>query len=186
MDSIELRDLGAAWVVLSVAFANLYGDLFDPLLFTIALTTVGVGFLLHELAHRAVAHRFGLRARFEAYYNYLGLAFLFSFAGFIFAAPGAVYTEGPRTQRQQMLISVAGPVTNIVLGVLFLLLPPAIGRIGDPASGVTLAAFGHRINVWLALFNMIPVGGLDGQAVLRHSKPVYAAVVIVAGILFLL
>ncbi len=170
----EIRDLAVAWLVLSVAFANLYGDLFNPFMMGVSVLTVGIGFLLHELAHRVVARRFGLRAYFKAYYNYLGFAFLLSFAGFIFAAPGAVYTEGRRTARQQMLISVAGPVTNIVLGVLFLFFPGIVGDIG------------HRINIWLALFNMIPVGGLDGQSIYRYSKPVFAAVIITAAVLFLL
>lgn len=174
MDAIEIRDLAVAWLILTAAFANLYGGLFDPTMIGTALIAVGTGFLLHELAHHIVARRFGLRAVFEAYYNYLGFAFLLSFAGFIFAAPGAVYTRGSRTGRQQMLISAAGPATNIVLAVLFLFVP---GMVGD---------LGHRVNVILALFNMIPFAGLDGQSILRHSKPVYAAIVIAGVALFLL
>lgn len=172
MDMREMRDLGAAWLVLGLAFANLIDGLtLRPV--GIALATVGIGFLLHELAHRVVARNFGLSAVFRADYQMLGLAFLLSFAGFIFAAPGAVYTSGGRSGRQQMLISVAGPVINIVLALMFLVVPGVVG------------SYGFRINAWLALFNMIPFGGLDGQSVLRNNKPVYAVVTVVAAVLVL-
>ena len=173
MDQEEIRDLGVAWIVLSLAFGNLLGGL-NLESVSIAFLTVGIGFLLHELAHRVVARNFGLGARFEADYKMLGFAFLLSFAGFIFAAPGAVYTYGQRTGKQQMLISVAGPITNIILALIFAAVPGAIGN------------YGQNINIWLAVFNMIPIGGLDGESVLKYSKPVYASVTVVAVLLFLL
>lgn len=167
----ELIDLGAAWLILSVAFANLFGSLSSVTFIGIALLTVGIGFLLHELAHRVVARNFGLGARFQADYSMLAFAFFLSFVGFIFAAPGAVYTTGSRSPRQQMLISVAGPVTNILLAIAFMFVPGVVGR------------FGSSINAWLALFNMIPFGGLDGEAVFRYSKSVFALVAAVSAIL---
>jgi Zn-dependent protease len=94
-----------------------------------------------------------------------------SFVGFIFAAPGAVYTYGNRNQRQQMLISVAGPITNIVLALIFYVVPGQVG------------SYGFQINAWLALFNMIPAGGLDGESVYRYNKMVFGAVVAAAGLL---
>lgn len=167
MDGREVIDLVAAWLILSLAFGNLLGDT-GLSTFITAFVTAGIGFLLHELAHRLVARNFGLGARFEADYSMLGLALLLSFAGFIFAAPGAVYTQGSRSSRQQMLISVAGPVTNILLAAAFSFAPGTLGE------------YGFRINSWLALFNMIPFGGLDGESVLRDNKAVYLAVVGIA------
>lgn len=170
MDARELIDLGAAWLVLSAAFANLLGGLNVNALLVSGIT-VGVGFLLHELAHRIVARNFGLGARFQANYSMLLFAFLISFFGFIFAAPGAVYTSGGRSGRQQMLISVAGPVTNLLLAGVFFFVPGVIGQ------------YGFFINAWLALFNMIPFGGLDGEAVLQNNKAVFAAVAGIAAVL---
>ncbi len=172
MEQREIRDLIAAWVILSLAFANLLGGL-SPRPIAIALFTAGIGFLIHELAHKVVAQRFGLWAEFVADYRMLGFAFLASLAGFIFAAPGAVYSRGRRTDRQQMLISVAGPVTNIVLALVFLAVPGMVGE------------YGLRINAWLALFNMIPAAGLDGQSVYRYSKPVFFLIAGVSAVLVL-
>lgn len=174
VNSREISDLVAAWLILSVAFANLFRSLtFEGV--AVSVATVGLGFLLHELAHKVVAQNYGLKAVFHANYSMLGFAVLASFAGFIFAAPGAVYTEGSRTRKQQTAISVAGPVTNIVLALAFLAVPGPIG------------SFGTSINGWLALFNMMPFGGLDGQDIYRYNKPVYILTVAVsAGIVFLL
>jgi len=88
MEFTELRDLALAWLILGLAFANLLGGLsFTPGL--VALFTAGLGFLLHELAHKVVAQNYGLKAEFVADYKMLAFAFAASFAGIIFAAPGA-------------------------------------------------------------------------------------------------
>lgn len=161
----EKRDLVLAWIILGIAFANLLGGLGLESV-SIALVTAGLGFLLHELAHKLVAQNFGLKAEFIADYRMLALAFFASFAGFIFAAPGAVFSRGQRNKIQQLYITAAGPLTNIVLAMVFLVVP---GTVGD---------YGKSINAWLALFNMIPFGGLDGEQVLEVSKPVFGLLVL--------
>jgi len=169
----ETRDLLAAWAILGLAFANLLGGL-NPNSIIVAMLTAGLGFLLHELAHKVVAQNYGLNAEFIADYKMLAFALFASFAGFIFAAPGAVYTRGQRTISQQLWITAAGPITNIVLAVIFLGVPGTIG------------SYGHMINTWLALFNLIPFGGLDGKKILDASKPVFAALVIISVALYIL
>jgi len=69
-----------------------------------------------------------------------------------------------------------------VLAAMFLFLSFFI-----PAVGVTgmIIKYGYLINTWLALFNMIPVGILDGAKVLRWNKNVYGGIVTV-GVIFLL
>lgn len=185
----ELFDLSVAWVALGVAFtvflerelasvlyAGLTGDLPSGLLaaagraFALSMVTVGIGFLLHELAHKVVAIRFGQRAQFRADYGMLLLAIAGAFAGFLFAAPGAVYHRGRITARQNGLIALAGPVTNLGLALLFaplFFLPGFLGEVG---------ALGVGINLLLAGFNMIPFGPLDGRSVLRWSKIVFVLV----------
>lgn len=169
----EKRDLVIAWLILGLAFANLLGGLNIPSL-TVALFTAGLGFLLHELAHKVVAQNYGLNAEFIADYQMLAIAFFASFANFIFAAPGAVYTTGRRTMEQQLWITAAGPITNIGLAVIFIFVPGQIG------------SYGNTINVWLALFNLIPFGNIDGKKILEASKPVYAILVVISVAMFIL
>jgi len=181
----ELRDLLAAWVALGLAFTFFLsraaavqfgtnptsGTLLNLLgAFTESLVTVGLGFLLHELAHKVVAVRFGQVAEFRADYGMLGLAIAAGLAGFLFAAPGAVHHQGYITPRQNGLIALAGPVTNIALALVFLplvLLPPPLAGIGD---------LGVAINLLLAAFNMIPFGPLDGRKVLDWHPVAFAVV----------
>ena len=183
----ELRDLAVAWLALGVAFAifldrrELLAVLSSPgveaaltvgLLLVRALITVGIGFLLHELAHKAVAVRFDQIAEFRADYNMLGLAIIAALAGFLFAAPGAVYHQGRITARENGLIALAGPVTNLALAALFLPVSLLGGYVGDVGS------LGVTVNLLLAAFNMIPYGPLDGKTVLAWSTAVYAAVAV--------
>ncbi len=190
---VEIRDLAVAWGALGVAFTvfilaatgrsvlpDLTAAVFSPLfarVFAISLLTVGIGFLLHELAHKVVAVRFGQIAFFRADYTMLVLCIGAAFAGFLFAAPGAVYHRGRITRRQGGLISVAGPLTNVALvGVFF----PLSLFSGFPEQ---IGELGVLVNAFLAAFNMIPFGPLDGKSVLAWSKPVFAAVFVGSALL---
>jgi Zn-dependent protease len=182
----ELRDLGVAWLALGVAFTifidrgvagavvrGAVGPSTLALALGVSLATVGVAFLLHELAHKVVAVRFGQVAAFQADYGMLFLAVMSAFAGFLFAAPGAVVHRGRITARENGLIALAGPVTNLLLAAAFLPLllvgPGIVGLVGER---------GLSINLLLAGFNMIPYGPLDGRKVVGWSKPVYVAVAV--------
>lgn len=182
----EIKDLAIAWLALGLAFGifvfvttgrevfpDITGALFSPLfarVFFVNLVTVGIGFLLHELAHKIVAVRFGQIASFKADYKMLALCIGAAFAGFLFAAPGAVHHRGRITPRQNGLISVAGPVTNIALVAVFLpfvFFDGVLGQIGQ---------LGVIINAFLAVFNMLPFGPLDGKSVMSWRKSVFAIV----------
>ena len=182
----ELRDLAFAWIALGVAFAVFFaggGTGLLSLLSTggfvaavvVSLLTAGIGFLLHELAHKVVAVRFGQVAEFRADYGMLFLAVVSALAGFIFAAPGAVYHRGVLSDREHGLVALAGPAANIGLAAVFLPVLAVGSLIG---SGIVelLGARGLAINLFLAAFNMIPFGSLDGRTVLDWSTPVFLAV----------
>jgi Zn-dependent protease len=182
--SRELRDLAVAWVALGVAFAIFFArggsravsmildqGVVGPLV--VSLVTAGFGFLLHELAHKVVAVRYGQIAEFRADYGMLFLAVMSALVGFLFAAPGAVHHRGRLTPREHGLIALAGPAVNGLLAVVFA--PVYVG--GQVAGSPILTQIGARgvaINLFLAAFNLIPFGALDGRTVLDWSKGVFA------------
>lgn len=181
----EVRDLLVAWLALGVAFAVFFEGggiaavtgLLSPtglLLFVVSLLTAGVAFLFHEVAHKAVAVRYGQVAEFRADRGMLFLAVMSAMIGFIFAAPGAVHHRGRLTPTEHGHIALAGPAVNLALGVVFL---PAFAA-GLVVSSPLLALIGARgvaINLFLAAFNLIPYGPLDGKTVMGWSKPTWAA-----------
>ncbi|RRR75463.1 MAG: peptidase M50 [Candidatus Viridilinea halotolerans] len=183
-DNIELLK---AWAGTSLAFGifMVSGQVFSSnfmYLLAIAAFTCGLGFLLHELAHRVVARKFGAEAHFVANNGWLVISIIVAFFPVFIAAPGAVWHRGYLTARQGGLIALAGPVTNLVLALGFLLLieiiPPRTEIFGIQI--LLLCAVGHQINAWLGLFNMIPAGPFDGAKVLAWDWRVFAVTVAAA------
>ncbi len=175
----ELLDLAKAWIVLGVAFAIVMQGLNLNFLFLVAilisLLTLGVGFLFHELAHKFLAQKYGCFAEFRSFDKMLIMALIFSFFGFIFAAPGAVMIRGQLSRSQNGRISAAGPAMNIIVSLLFLALTLS-------SAGIlkVIGHYGFIINAWLALFNMIPFAMFDGRKIFEWSKPVYIVMAAVA------
>ena len=177
----ELVDILKAWIAISLAFAFVYSgigilngsfsriiSLSFLMIFIISFFTAGLGFLLHELAHKFAAQKYGCQAEFRAFdpmlYLAVGLALLM---GFIFAAPGAVMIAGQVTRRENGIISAAGPITNYIIALLFLFLSYLF-----PAFNMVWLT-GFNINFWLGLFNMIPFWNFDGKKIWEWSIPVW-------------
>ena len=178
--SIEFKDLIKAWVAISIAFAILLSGLQNLFsfvrMFILSTLTVGIAFLLHELAHKFVAQHYGYFSEFRAFNQMLILAIIMSFFGFIIAAPGAVMIAGFVDREKGGKIALAGPLTNIALTILFLV--PLI------LTGAEIARVGFMINSLLALFNLLPFGMFDGAKVRRWDKKVSTLFLIFAALLF--
>jgi Zn-dependent protease len=105
--------------------------------------------LLHELAHSVVARREGIPVR--------------SINLFIFGGVAQI-TREPKTAGSEFRITIVGPLTSLALAVFFLIafqLDRSVSYLAAPS--IWLA----RINLTLAVFNMIPGFPLDGGRILR-------------------
>jgi len=181
--TVEIQHLMRAWLIISLAFAILLsgGAAFTTQFLAAVIMaglTVGLGFLLHELAHKFLAQRYGARAEFRAFDSMLILALVMSFFGFILAAPGAVFIQGHIDKIRNGRISAVGPLVNIILAVGFFGLLIFLTSYYPEPLLVRLAFFGLSINGWLALFNLLPFWQLDGAKVLRWNKKIYATMII--------
>ena len=193
----EFRDLIKAWVAISLAVAiailgfDSISTLGLPLLlraFAIYSLTVGVAFVAHEvLGHKFVAQRYHLFAEFRADDLFLILAVLLSFTGFVFAAPGAVVIGGVTRINTYGKIAAAGPLVNILLALFFGFLARAGISLVLPlydTQGIDLISSSYQINAWLALFNLLPLGILDGAKVLAWNRKVWLVLISMAAALF--
>ncbi len=157
------------------------GNILDSVFLTalwIAGVVCGLAFVLHELAHRVVARHYGAEAHFIANNGMLLVSIAIAFVGVFFAAPGAVWHQGYLTKRQGGLIALAGPVTNLVLSVVFLAAWVLIDVSDSPTMTVLLRT-GFKLNAWIGLFNMIPAGPFDGAKVLNWSALAFGITVAV-------
>ena len=113
---------------------------------------IGVFFsiVIHELSHSVVSRAFGA--------GMTGIT-LFLFGGV------AEMKGEPESAKAEFFTAIAGPAISIVLGVIFLWLASFGGEAPTPASA--LAGYLGRLNLVLAIFNLIPAFPMDGGRVLR-------------------
>lgn len=107
--------------------------------------------LVHELSHSVVAIREGIPVK--------------SINLFIFGGVAQISRE-PKTAGAEFRITIAGPLSSLVLAVLFF----ALYQVGQTSAYLAAPSlYLARINLILALFNMIPGFPLDGGRVLRAA-----------------
>jgi len=111
-----------------------------------------VSLLAHELAHSVVAMRRGVRVDGITLWLFGGVSRISSDAN----SPGT-----------QALFTFVGPLTSLVLGVVFYVAAVAVG--GGSQQGLlpaTLSWLGY-INITLGVFNLVPAFPLDGGRLLQ-------------------
>jgi len=106
--------------------------------------------LLHEMSHSLLARRYGIPVS--------------SITLFVFGGVSNLAKE-PENARQEFLIAIVGPLTSLVIALLFTIGYFALTPLDDGAGGVSanLAV----INFAIGIFNLVPGFPLDGGRVLR-------------------
>lgn len=139
---------------------------FDKEAFKLATWVTAPAVVLHELSHKLIAMFFGLQAVFHASYAGLGIGIFLKLVSspFVIFTPGYV-SISQSTPLQSALTAFAGPLTNLALwGLASLLLNYATRLTRQQAIILHLT---KKINIFLFLFNMIPIGPFDGAKVLQ-------------------
>lgn len=153
----------------------------------ISALAVIIGIVIHESAHALAAYALGdktARSRGRVSLNPLNhidpfgtilLPLLMIAAGgpvFAFAKPVPIYLGNLKhPKRDELLISLAGPASSIVLACLGALLLSGVvnGSMWATAAGSIVAEFALTfifVNLSLAFFNLIPLPPLDGSSIL--------------------
>lgn len=163
----------------------LFSNLDLPILLTYLITLV-IGITVHEFAHAKVADMFGddtPRDNGRVTLNPLShldpigsLMMIFAHFGWGRPVPVNPYVLGRRSPSAMMWVALAGPASNVLLAILAVIplrldwasfIPPQDFL---PSSAMFLYAFAFT-NIFLALFNLIPISPLDGEKIAAYFFP---------------
>ncbi len=160
-----------------------FGSSITSIIATLLAVLLAITF--HETAHGFVAYKLGdptaknqgrLTLNPLAHLDPVGALMMF-IAGFGWAKPVPVnpfFFNGDRT-KGMMLVSVAGPVTNLLLSfIAYFIYAAGGGFVTVPFLNVFLTQM-IVLNIYLAIFNLIPVPPLDGSKILAGFLPRAAA-----------
>lgn len=184
--SREIWDILISMIVIAGTFAYVFrginnGDFIS--LIPITMVAAGLGFLLHELAHKFVAMSYGYYAQYQLWVQGLLFAILTAaFFGVVMALPGAVYTYGNMSVEENGKISVAGPLVNIILAIIFFVL---LQLVTFSQVITTICFLGFFINSFLAFLNLIPVSILDGTKIIKWNPIVWGITMFISFLLMI-
>ena len=175
----EVKHLAvAALLVIGIGLSSaFYPSVFGVVDWMAALSVVWIfaviltgSFFAHEIAHKVTAQRRGLWAEFRLtmWGAILTLVSIIS-PLFKIISPGAMMVSGSASTEEMGKVSLAGPATNVFLSVVLF----GLAIVPSPFTEILLlAAF---LNAFMAVFNLIPVGILDGFKIFSWDKKVWGA-----------
>ena len=156
-----------------------FGNSLTSMVATLLAVLMAITF--HETAHGYIAYRLGdptaknqgrLTLNPIAHLDPIGALMMFVF-GFGWAKPVPVnpfYFEGDRT-KGMMLVSVAGPLTNLIISfAAYFIYVAGSGFAAIPFLSIFLSTT-VTLNIYLAVFNLIPIPPLDGSKILAGLLP---------------
>jgi len=138
------------------------------------LVTILTGFIGHELAHRFIAQRSGLQARFVLWTQGILFTLLGLILPFVFIVPGFVFMTGYISKTVNGKVALSGPAINIVNGVILAVLWALTNVTVWGINFDTVLQLAAQLNFFLAIFNLIPLGPLDGRKVREWNPKIWA------------
>lgn len=170
----------AVLLVLAVGYSFTAYNVLSPTSSIIAIGFV-TSFLVHELAHKLSARRYGIYAEFKlsplgAFLTAISLIPLLPIK---FIAPGAVHLFGFVSRELMGRIALPGPLSNLMISMA-LLTTGLLGISRYITYSLALA------NAWIAFFNLLPFEPFDGAKVMRWSFKVWVLMFVLALSLFVI
>ena len=168
--------LGALLVMgVGLSFIRQFADRPEILVSLVVVFTFS--FLLHELAHKFSAQHFGLWAEFRLTMQGALITLLSMLLPFFkIISPGAVMIVGPVTRETSGKTALSGPLTNIILSTICII----IAMTPQNSFFWTIAVYVAWINALIAFFNLIPFGIMDGLKVFLWNKIIWTIIFVLS------
>jgi len=162
----EALHLAAAFMAVAAAIAYPWILLPDGL--AAVLTASALALIPHELAHKIAARRLGFAAKFEITGVGLLVTLLSLVSPIKVVMPGYVKVAAIGiSRREEAIISLAGPATNMAVSLAALMLPPGVLRSAVLSTSSAIA-----------LVNLLPLDGLDGSKIISWKPFVWGLAMI--------
>ena len=125
--------------------------------------------VLHELAHKFVAMGFGAQATLHAPYEMYAIIILLRLINFpIMFFVGGYVEHTPLPALQSSIVSIAGPLINLALWLASMMIIRF--NITSKKHYKIIAIIG-KLNMFLFIFNMLPIPGFDGYSFFANLLP---------------
>ena len=182
----ELAHLGVAWIVFILAFlpqifiySYVSTDNLNLAFANVSIVSFALGFafIFHEMGHKFAAQYFKARAEFKLDAKGLLISAVSIALGFYLLMPGATFWESNLSKYSDIRgrVSASGPIVNLHLACLsvglFIFYNSPVGTVGW-----IIFQFGYIsliLNIFLGIFNLIPVWILDGKKIYEWSEMVW-------------
>jgi Zn-dependent protease len=152
----------------------------DPLIFLIWLVAILIPITVHEFAHGFTAYLLGDptaknmgRLTFNpiAHIDFIGFLLLL-LVGFGWGKPVPYNPYNLKNKRWgPLMVSLSGPLSNLILIVIFGLLLKGLAFLGTENYLILLLVFLVQINIILMIFNLLPIPPLDGSSIVFSLLP---------------
>jgi len=161
-------------------------DLFtSPIQTLVVLAAIVVAVTVHEFAHAWTAVRLGDDTPLHqgrvtlnpASHLDLWGSICFVVAGFGWGKPVVYNPMRLSHRRDELLVALAGPASNILLAIIFNILLAVQTHSGITVIYPAFLELAALVNIYLAAFNLIPIPPLDGSSILAYFWPAYRSIV---------
>lgn len=172
-------------VLVVISLVNAGSGFWIETLLTLPAVVIAISF--HEYAHAFAADKFGdttPRAQGRLTLNPMAHLDPFGFVLLLFAGVGwgrpvminpNNFTSNKSRATCEAWVSLAGPLTNFILAIIFTIIYYALGTFAQSSQFMGIIAllvlYTIYINIGLGVFNLIPLPPLDGEKIFRNILP---------------
>ncbi|MEM0373620.1 MAG: hypothetical protein QXO96_03610, partial [Sulfolobales archaeon] len=161
----------------------------SPLLLILLILTTAIAIVPHEVAHRQVARMNGCNSRFVLSFTGFIVTFFINLVMGLIGFGPIIFISGYTSSSCRFFslskdlegkIALAGPLINIIIAILSIILL----RFTTGITSIFLILL-VTFNSFVAFFNLLPLGQLDGYKIFRWNVVIWSIMFIISIVLII-